>query len=599
MAEVDAGKSAPYESEKSDPENNDFGSSHDSRDKRSIRAKAARVLNSVRFELTLGCVVCFNIGLVVMEVNAQAAEEDVPAWVSKANNVLLMIYVAEIMARFVIMGLPILKSPYCLLDITLVSVDLITGVWELPVNSSILRVARLGKISRTFKMMKAFPELNTMLKGLIGAGKAIFWGAVLASLMVLIWSILAVTLIHPINRQIAEETSTYDGCLRCPHAYSTVFRAALTFTQQIIAGDSWGQVTVPVVEKAPWTALFFFGVFASLALATMNLILALICDSSQQARQMTEGELAKEKEKSYAKARKRLAEICKDLDADQNGKLSLEELQGGMANNPEFSDVLCVLDIKEEDMPIIFGVMDHDGVGEVGYEDFVRELWKMQTNDVQSMVIHIRFYVNQIRTQLMERLASITEHILKEEEIMLKGEEELAKSLSKIEVNEAHLEENLARSSVALGNDEAGFRKSFLSLGTPLPNLPQEGDASSAEILAKLECIGQAQEQALSSLATSIRELTSQIQQNGIDETLVKLKPTFEPQQSLKPSQTLHKTEPMTSQTLQVTSLHPSSSLFQEEEALIAVPPNSSWSKGKSPMVPQPLTQPVANCMWL
>ena len=39
---------------------------------------------------------------------------------------------------------------------------------------------------------------------------------------------------------------TYDGCDRCPDAFASVFDSLLTFIQTILAGDSWGQVSLLV-----------------------------------------------------------------------------------------------------------------------------------------------------------------------------------------------------------------------------------------------------------------------------------------------------------------------------------------------------------------
>lgn len=55
-----------------------------------------------------------------------------------------------------------------------------------------------------------------MLKGLGGASRTVIWGMVLLMSFVGFFSLVAVPLIHPINKSI-----DYDGCPRCPRAYES------------------------------------------------------------------------------------------------------------------------------------------------------------------------------------------------------------------------------------------------------------------------------------------------------------------------------------------------------------------------------------------
>merc|ERR1719498_2235087 len=99
-------------------------------------------------------------------------------------------------------------------------------------------------------------------------------------LVLTVWGILAVQLIHPINTHIAEtKPEIYDGCDRCPRAFSTVFDSALTFWKQLVAGDSWGQLCEPIIEEAPWTSIFFMLVLVTLNLTMLNCILAVVVEA--------------------------------------------------------------------------------------------------------------------------------------------------------------------------------------------------------------------------------------------------------------------------------------------------------------------------------
>merc|ERR1719262_466435 len=113
-----------------------------------------------------------------------------------------------------------------------------------------------------------------MMAGLVRAMSAIFWGAVLLFMVLTIWAVVAVQLIHPLNKEIYDgSTDRLDTCMRCPRAFESTFQACLTFSVQIVTGDSWGRETLPIIETYPQTALFFALVHMSVGLAIINLIL--------------------------------------------------------------------------------------------------------------------------------------------------------------------------------------------------------------------------------------------------------------------------------------------------------------------------------------
>merc|ERR1712232_1178965 len=98
-----------------------------------------------------------------------------------------------------------------------------------------------------------------------------------------------------------------------------------------------------------------------------------------------------------------LFKLCKTLDTDNSGELSLDELKGGFETNQAFSDVLQVMDVKKEDMELIFGILDEDHSGNVTYREFVEQLYKMKSQDMQTMLVFIRGYIAELRQMLLSQ----------------------------------------------------------------------------------------------------------------------------------------------------------------------------------------------------
>merc|ERR1719458_1353293 len=88
--------------------------------------------------------------------------------------------------------------------------------------------------------------------------KTLFWSFLLMGIVMSAWAVIAVELVNPRLRVLAEEGKWAD-CERCSRAFSSVAHANLTFFQTIIAGDSWGLVAVPIIEANWWSAFIFMG----------------------------------------------------------------------------------------------------------------------------------------------------------------------------------------------------------------------------------------------------------------------------------------------------------------------------------------------------
>ena len=59
--------------------------------------------------------------------------------------------------------------------------------------------------------------------------------------------------------------------------------------------------------------------------------------------------------------------VVPDCDVIDKDGLTPTELLEGIRNNPAFRDELRAMDIKEEDMGVVFKILDNDGSGDVNY----------------------------------------------------------------------------------------------------------------------------------------------------------------------------------------------------------------------------------------
>lgn len=269
-----------------------------------IQHLASKILSIPGFESFMAAIILSNTIVMIIEIDKSVDEESFITsmhWTEGVGWVILILFVLELALRLIASPCAFWKDAWNIGDFIIVVTDLslsLIGLFageDFPVSA--LRVFRLAKMGRVSKLLRVFPELRMLLLGLAHSCRAVFWGTLMLALFLLIWSMVAVVLIHPLNKNI-----DHGGCDRCARAYSSVWQALLTFFQQIVAGDSWGQVTIPLIEAYPITILVFIPAFLSIGLSCLNLILAVVVTASQSAySQEMDDEEAKEAARKFQK----------------------------------------------------------------------------------------------------------------------------------------------------------------------------------------------------------------------------------------------------------------------------------------------------------
>jgi len=368
------------------------------------------VFESQQYDAFISSIVLFNLVLIVIETDSEGRNVQAPAWVHTTNLGILIAFVCEVSVKICVYQKSFAKDFWNMLDCMIVSVD----VFSLALNTlgggmpslSMFRIARLVRLSRSVKFLSTFPELGLMLSALKGALKSLAWGMVLLLLALVIFGIMAVQLIHPINQRVASR-GTYGDCERCPRAFESVWMAVLTTFQTDIAGDSWGTVAVPISEENPIAWVFFSVVIVLLQMLVMNVILAAVLDSATQAREENVEIIAKQRAQEMHSFQRKLVSLCELLDEDHSGSLTYEEVVEGFKKNESFFDIMEAMDIFAEDIASVWGILDknHDGV--VDYEEFAEGLFKLKSEDSHTMMVFLKYQVANMQDTVQAVMAKL------------------------------------------------------------------------------------------------------------------------------------------------------------------------------------------------
>lgn len=363
-----------------------------------MRITAYNIIEHALYATFMGIIIITNAVFVIHETDLRASDDEIPAWLMISGYTFLTVYFLEIVLRFYIFRLKFFASGWNCIDLMVVITDCCaecSRVWadtDVP-SVAVLRIFRLVRLMRLIAMLTVFQELQTMLLGFASAMKAMLWASFLIGVVLTTCSIFAVEFISPLNVKVAQ-AGAYGHCERCGRAFETVATSNLTFIQQIIAGDSWGQITVPIVEAYPATGIFFFVVFGLIDLGVLNLILTVIVNAAEEARLTNKVLQLRAKEEQTQESKNRMTMLLADIDTDNDGRISLEEFMAGVDGNAELRETLALLDIQRQDVDLVYHLMDEDDSGDVDYNEFIHTMMETKHENLNTKLLWLKGKMN-------------------------------------------------------------------------------------------------------------------------------------------------------------------------------------------------------------
>merc|ERR1712048_1415422 len=99
--------------------------------------------------------------------------------------------------------------------------------------------------------------------------RTIFWAAVLLGLVFCVVSLVAVDLVRPVVKELAQQ-GKLQHCDRCERAFDSTSEAMVTFYTTMLMGDSIADLFVPILENDPLACIFLLAATASIFLGFNN-----------------------------------------------------------------------------------------------------------------------------------------------------------------------------------------------------------------------------------------------------------------------------------------------------------------------------------------
>jgi voltage-gated sodium channel len=189
---------------------------------------------------------------------------------------------------------------------------------------SILRLLRLLRITRMGKLMRFFPQLQIIIKGMVAAVRSVFCTAVLLVLVLYVFSIIFTSIWHQgdvTDKEAADKCEEEGDPLSCAQNLFGSLPKSMRhlFIMGTILDDITACTNTIRMTKESYM-LYVFIIFVLMSSFTMlNMLIGILCEVVQAT---AEGERFKN---SAASIREAIGSLFRAMDQDGNGQISRDE----------------------------------------------------------------------------------------------------------------------------------------------------------------------------------------------------------------------------------------------------------------------------------
>lgn len=365
-----------------------------------LRVTTRRILRNVITDTVLGFVVVFDIWMTALGIDYRAAGEDLPLWMNIAGYLCMTVYCVELIAHAIVDIKRLYSDRWVLLDVVFVIagfVEIVVDVFGIDLGSvgimRILRVMRIARLLKIFRKFRFLKELRKLMEMASSCAKTLLWSFLFCFLVMTSFSMVSVEFMGPLVRDLADEGVLEFCGTSCTESMKSVTSANLYLFKTVIAGDGWGHLAWPMIERHPWTAFMFIGSLLVLVFGVLNLIVAVVVDTAAEQRQRDTTAIAEQLEAETESDMSTLEKMFRKIDEDESGGLTLNELMVGAQEIPEFQDRLRVMDIDMDDLEQFFHMLDLDGGGEIEQDEFTGALSRWMLYDPKTSSRFVKYNV--------------------------------------------------------------------------------------------------------------------------------------------------------------------------------------------------------------
>jgi hypothetical protein len=249
------------------------------------------------------------------------------------------------------------------------------------INISVLRLARLARVFRVAKFMRAgalFSELRILLSTLVVAVRGIFWSVVLLAGIVVAGGILMAQIAFNF---IDDDSISLQRRIWLYENFGTSFQSIYTMFECTFTGG-WRFFSRPLISEVHYAFAVFWVVWIILVnFMTMRVIGALFLKSTLAVAAQSDEKLAMQAQKRKKEIASKIELLFKTADESGDGCLGEQEFEA-MLDKPEVVQAFDEMGLDMDELHALYSVLASDDGG-ADYEEFMNGALAMTASSPQ------------------------------------------------------------------------------------------------------------------------------------------------------------------------------------------------------------------------
>merc|ERR1719240_1623683 len=256
-------------------------------------------------------------------------------------------------------------------DSILILLSLITLVANTAVNLSVFRIFRLIRLLKVIAQVQLLDIFNLMVFGIINCCAPLFWAICILLLIMYAFGVFFISGLTNIMKDMSLDAVDFDldQVNSLDTGFGSVYRTIASLFEAVTGGNDWAGIaeTIREVSAGYYCCFALYVVFVTLGV--LNIVTGFFVDGTMQANVNAREEMLKQAQEKKSTMIQLVGELFTQLDTDQSGKLSYEELDSHL-HDEALQEYFCVLEMEPEEAKDLFCLLDIRGEGEVSITDF-------------------------------------------------------------------------------------------------------------------------------------------------------------------------------------------------------------------------------------
>lgn len=395
------------------------------------------------FDGFIGLVVLSNALMMVVESEMSAVNPEMKehrVW-RTMDYIFLAIFSLELFMRLYVFGFKSMKSLANALDMSIVVSGWITEI-IIPVfldSASMdlkslqgLKTLRVLRCVRCLRMLTIFKDLWLIVQSFFHCLKPLCWMVVFIMVIIFIFTMFATELIGKGDDfQDIEEVKFFRSAL-----------PGMLVMFQIMTLDEWLVTLMPFIQRQAWTGVFFMVYVCVSALALMNLVTAIVVETSiKKTREDTDFQ-QQMFQRDVQRSVEDFQELKNILDPGDSDEIGIREFCEAAKHHPALINIVKDLDMNTTNgIHEIFKQLDLDGSGTLQVQELMHGLLDLQAltksteklaviaqaTNMQEKVFHMQRYLSQSPERTSDSVRALGQRMERLEDTLHKIEKVIAR----------------------------------------------------------------------------------------------------------------------------------------------------------------------------